>query len=121
MIRVALGGLLALAALALVWQRLLHDAVPAALAPAARVTTLDLAELRRQLPAAESLALDATRVVEEELGLALDFEEPEPLEAVPLPVVETPSSPRITSHDEAVDAALIRRMLAVYPRTAPPE
>lgn len=121
MIRVALGGLLALAALVFVWQRLLHEAVPEALAPVARVTTLDLEELRRELPRAEALALDAARVAEERLGVALGFEAPEPLAPDPEPATPpamAPPSPDPTSPDEAVDAALIRRMLAIYDRTA---
>ncbi len=122
MIRVALGGLLALAALAYVWQHLLKEAVPEAIAPVARVTTLDLEELREPMRDAEVLADDAVRVVEERLTAALDFE-PEPPSA-PGPDVAIAFEPPASDPDAsegAVDAALIRRMLDVYARTASPE
>ncbi len=131
MIRVAFGGVAALTGLFLVWLWLLGEAVPEAFAPArATVRTLDLEELRRSVPEPASLARTAARFVEERLEAADPFEEspvgvPEagPAEEM-APVVEPSVEPVAevgVELEHVVDAALIRRMLAVYVRTGTSE
>jgi hypothetical protein len=96
----------------------------------ATVRTLDLEELRRSLPEPASLARTAARLVEERLEAAVPFEESpvgrpeagkgEETVSVVEPSVE-PAAELGVELERGVDAALIRRMLAVYVRTGTPE
>jgi hypothetical protein len=131
LIRVAFGGVAALTGLFLVWLWLLGEAVPEVFSPArATVRTLDLEELRRSLPEPALLARTAARLVEERLEAAAPFEEspvglPEAGTAEgTVPVAERSVEPVAelgVELEHGVDAALIRRMLAVYVRTGTPE
>ena len=119
MIRVAFGGVAALTGLVLVWLWLLGEAVPEAFSPArATVRTLDLEELRTSLPEPAALARTAARFVEERLEEAAPFEESAADLPEALPADEAPVGVEL---EPGVDAALIRRMLAVYVRTGTPE
>jgi hypothetical protein len=128
LIRVAFGGVAALAGLVVVWLWLLGEAVPEAFSPdRATVRTLDLEQLRGWLP--EPVALART-LVEERLESAAPFEESavglaEAGPAEPTAPFEEPSFGPVTGvgveREHGVDAALIRRMLAVYVRTGTPE
>jgi hypothetical protein len=132
-IRVAFGGVAALAGLFLVWIWLLGEALPGAFSPArarAVVRTLDLEELRGSIPEPASLARTAAGLVEERLEAAAFFEESpvgsievEPPEEAALGVEPSaaPVAERGGELEHGVDAALIRRMLAVYVRTGAPE
>jgi hypothetical protein len=130
-IRVAFGGVAALTVLFLVWLWLLGEAVPEAFSPArAMVRTLDLEELRGSIPEPASLARTAARVVEERLESTDSFEE-SPLGPAEvdsgdgtLPILKPSVEPVAELGAEpgrGVDAALIRRMLAVYARTGTSE
>ena len=131
MIRVAFGGVAALTGLFFVWLWLLGDAVPDAFSPArATVRTLDLEQLRRSVPEPAAMARTAARLVEERLEAVVPFDESPVglVEAGPAeeraPGVETSVEPVAevgVELEQAVDAALIRRMLALYARTGRPE
>jgi hypothetical protein len=119
MIRAAIGGVVALLGLLVVWHWLLGNAFPDALAPVrATVRTLDLEELRQ------------SGLVEEHIERAAPFEEGPPglEDADPgdAPAPELASSPAAgpaegVARDDGVEAALIRRMLSLYSSTVSAE
>lgn len=137
MIRTMLGGLVVLAGLLLTWHWLLQHGVSELLAPLGRVSTLELDELRRSASEPVALARETARRVEESLEAPGALQEPELLREPEVPhesgALPEPGPSEIApaagsvgpepaaEPEPVVDAALIRRMLAVYARTVSPE
>ncbi|MEN8183694.1 MAG: hypothetical protein ABFS46_14290 [Myxococcota bacterium] len=104
MIRWALGGVLGLAALLVVWLRLVGAGVPEVLAPAGgTMRTVDLGTLAAELELPGPLASQDSGAASEQPPAEVHAEE-----------VES-SEERL---DPARAASLIRRMLTVYRRTS---